>query len=240
MELRRLIDSEHRRLFGQRMSEARAKHGVGFTETPRSQLGRIHLAFAELYALYENDDDPVERMMSGFAMHDLASMPQSYPKPDLTYLRADHVLECGELWSFSKGAGVLARRGCTIVAGLRQIEAILVYPISRPWDGTKSYGETHFTKPCEEMPFPYGQTLDGEAIWVQPMVLEGAPLQALTLKVFELGFETRDQHQVIRFPNPIALRPSLEHPSIPLDSDARRLAVPPADDGKRANGRAGS
>jgi hypothetical protein len=224
MELRCLTTEEERRVYAQRMDEARAKHGIGFTETPRSQLGRIHLAFAELYGLFEGPDEPLERMMSGFCMHDLASMPQSYPKPDLTHYPPERVLECGELWSFSKGAGLLARRGCSIITGLRQIRAILVYPICKPWDGTVTYTETRFTKPCGPVDFPYGQTLEGEQIWVQPMVIEGETLQSLIRKVFELGFETVDRHRVIRFPNPLALKPSLDRPSIPMSTPAAESA----------------
>ncbi len=183
-------------------------------------LSQVHLAFAEVYALFEHAGELVERMMSGFVMHDLELLPQSYPKPDLTHYPAWSVLECGELWSFSKGAGVLARRGAAIIAGLRQARAVLVYPISRPWDGTASYGETGFVKLCEEVEFPYGETLEGEQIWAQPMVLEGAKLQKLVRKVFSLGFETHDNHRILRFDNPIALRPSLDRPSIPINDPA--------------------
>jgi hypothetical protein len=246
MELRRLSSDEERRTFALRMAEARAKHGIGFTETPRSLLGQIHLAFGELYSLYECEDDPVERMMSGFAMHDLGAMPQSYPKPDLTHLPPERVLECGELWSFSKGAGLLARRACSILAGLRQIQAFLVYPISRPWDGTGTYTESGFIKPCGPVEFPYGQTLDGTKIWVQPMVIEGETLQSLIRKVFELGFETADRHHIIRFPNPLALKPSLDRPSIPLPGASTSASIStigrPADSGGevQVNGAAGA
>ena len=105
MELRLMKSETERRIFGQRMDEARARHGVGFKETSRSALGRVHMAFGELYALFEKENEPIERAMSGFAMHDLETFPQSYPKPDLTHYPAWSVIECGELWSFSKGAG---------------------------------------------------------------------------------------------------------------------------------------
>lgn len=216
MELRLMETTAERSVFAQRMDEARAKHGVGFRETRRSALGRVHLAFAELYALFEHTGEPVECAMSGFAMHDLETFPQSYPKPDLTHYPAWSVIECGELWSFSKGAGILARRGAAIIGGLKMARAMLVYPIVKPWDGTLSYTQTHFTKPCEAVEFPYGVSISGEPIWVQPMVLEGDALQDLTRKVFALGFETLKDHTVIRFENPIALKPSLERPTIPV------------------------
>ncbi|HUY27045.1 MAG TPA: hypothetical protein VMV27_06455 [Candidatus Binataceae bacterium] len=188
-------------------------------------LAKVHLQFAELYGLYERNDEPIERMMSGFAMHDLETFPQSYPKPDLTHYPAWSVIECGELWSFSKGAGILARRGAAIIGGLRMARAILVYPICKPWDKSESYAQTHFSKPCEAVEFPYGISLEGEQIWVQPMVLEGAALEHLTRKVFALGFETKQNHSIIRFENPIALKPSLDRPAFDIDA---RVAPAPA------------
>jgi len=194
----------------------------------------VHMAFGELYALFEKEGEPIERAMSGFAMHDLETFPQSYPKPDLTHYPAWSVIECGELWSFSKGAGILARRGAAIIGGLRMARAMLVYPIAKPWDGTVSYTQTHFIKPCEPVAFPYGVSASGEPIWVQPMVLEGEALQDLTRKVFALGFETQKNHTIIRFENPIALKPSLDRPAFDFAAVA---AAAPNGHGK-ANGNA--
>ncbi|HYB90438.1 MAG TPA: hypothetical protein VEC38_05270 [Candidatus Binataceae bacterium] len=226
MELRLLKTETERRIFSERMDLARAKRGVGFQEAPRSALARVHLAFAELYGLFEENGDPIERMMSGFVMHDLGSYPQSYPRPDLTHYPARSVIECGELWSFSKGAGLLARRGSTIIAGLRQVQAILVYAIAQPWDNTASYTETGFAKPCAAVEFPYAQTMAGDSIWVQPMVLDGEPLQRLVRKVFELGFETWNRHTIIRFPNPLSIQPSLDRPAIPVEPAAIEVEPP--------------
>jgi hypothetical protein len=127
------------------------------------------------------------------------------------------VIECGELWSFSKGAGLLARRGAAVLAGLFQTQAILVYPVVKPWDGTISYSETNFVKVCDPVDWPYGQTLDGGKIWVQPMLLEGDNLAKLIHRVFEMGFETRDHHTVIRFDNPLPFQPSLDRPAITVE-----------------------
>jgi hypothetical protein len=214
MELRLLVEDDQRRVFARRMIEARAKRGIGFSETKRSLLGKVHLAFAQLYGLFEHDGDPADRMISGFSQHDLGSFPQTYPKPDVSHLPARSVIECGELWSFSKGAGLLARRGAAILAGLFQARAILVYPVAKPWDGTISYAETNFVKACEPVDWPYGQTLDGAKIWVQPMLLDGDNLQKLIHRVFEMGFETREHHTVIRFDNPLPFQPSLDRPAI--------------------------
>ena len=67
MELRQLTTESERRIFGERMEEARAKRGAGFRETRRSSLGKIHLEYGLLYGLFEHDDDLPEEMMSGFA-----------------------------------------------------------------------------------------------------------------------------------------------------------------------------
>jgi len=218
MELRLLQSENERRVFEGRMDEARAKRGIGFKESPRSRLGRVHLAFGELYALFEEEGEPAERMMSGFVMHDLGTFPQSHPKPDLTQYPARTVFECGELWSFSKGAGILARRGATIVAALREAHAILVYPAVKPWDNTISFTENGFARACGPVVFPYVRTFDDRDIWVQPMTLEGKALRHLVRKVLALGFETRDNHSIVRFDNPFPLKPSLERPAIPADS----------------------
>ncbi len=227
MELRFLSTESERRIFGQRMVEARAQKGVGFAETKRSQPGKMHVAFSQLWGLFERDGGPPARMMSGFSMHDLASVPQTYPKPDMTYLPARSVLECGELWSFSKGAELLALRGAAIIAGLMRARAILVYPVSRPWDGTISYAENNFVKACDEVEWPFAQTPGGDKIRVQPMLLEGDNLQKLVDRVFEMGFETAGRGTIIRFENRLAIQPSLDRPTIPGDFRRRmHLAEP--------------
>ncbi len=132
MELRQLTTERERRIFGERMEEARAKRGGGFRERRRSSMAKIHFEYGRLYGLFEHDDDPPEQMMSGFVIHDLASYPQSHPRPDLSHLPPRSVIEGGELWSFAKGAGLLAQRGSVLVAGLMQVRAVLVYAILKP------------------------------------------------------------------------------------------------------------
>ncbi len=237
MELRLLTTEGERRIFAQRMVEARAKRGIGFCETKRSLLGRVHLAFAQLYGLFEHEGDRAERMISGFSQHDLASFPQTYPKPDVSHLPARSVIECGELWSFSKGAGLLARRGAAILAGLFQARAILVFPVIKPWDGTISYAETNFVRACEPVDWPYGQTLEGGKIWVQPMVLEGDNLQKLIHRVFEMGFDARERCMIVRFDNPLPFQPSLDRPAIALEDAA---AAKPAESEARTGERNGA
>jgi len=215
MELRQLTTERERRIFGERMVEARAKRGAGFRETRRSKLGKIHLEYGMLCGLFEHDDDLPEQMMSGFAMHDLASFPQSYPRPDLSHLPARSVIEGGELWSFAKGAGLLAQYGSMILGGLMQIQAFLVYPTVKPSDQTATYVRNNFVKAGDPIAFPYGETTDGGEVWVQPMVLEGERLAMVLHRVFELGFATSDSMRRIRFDNPFATEPTLSRPAIP-------------------------
>ena len=144
MELRLLSTETERRIFAARTEQIRAKHGVGFKERPRSRLARIHLTFGNLYALFENDGDPAEKMIAGLVMHDLEMFPQTCPKPDLSHLPPRSVIEVSELWSRAIGAGALARAGAAILAGLHDARAILAYLGVKPFDGTPFYRATGF------------------------------------------------------------------------------------------------
>jgi hypothetical protein len=222
MELRQLTTASERRIFGERMEEARAKRGARFRETRRSNVGKIHLEYGLAYGLFEHDDDPPEQMMSGFVMHDLASFPQSYPQPDLSHLPARSVIEGGELWSFAKGAGLLAQRGAIILLGLMQVQAFLVYPTAKPWDQTTPYVNFNFVKAGDPIVWPYCETTDGGKVWVQPMVLEGEPLAKMLHRVFSVSFAISDSMQRVRFDNPFQVEPTLSRPAIPI---GQRLAA---------------
>ena len=56
MELRQLTSERERRIFFERMEEARAKRGAGFRERRRSSLAKIHLEYGLLYGLFEHDN----------------------------------------------------------------------------------------------------------------------------------------------------------------------------------------
>jgi hypothetical protein len=212
MELRLLNTEAERRVFAERMEQARAQRGSQFREKRRSVIGRVHLTYGCLYGLFDDPQDTAERMISGFIMHDLSMFPQSYPRPDMTHLPPHAVLECGELWSFSKGGGILARRGAGIIAGLRQAQAFLVFPTVNPFDQAKSYEMTGFSRIGDLIDWPYCEQLDGGAIKVQPMTLEGEPMRKLIERILEAGFETMDAHRRIRFDNPFEISPSIERP----------------------------
>jgi hypothetical protein len=201
MELRLLSTENERTIFAARTEQIRAKHGVGFKERPRSRLARIHLTFGNLYALFENDGDPAERMIAGLVMHDLEMFPQTCSKPDLSHLPPRSVLEVSELWSCAVGAGALVRAGAAILAGLLDARAILAYLGVKPFDGTPFYRAGGFVNAGEPVEYPYLETLKGEAIWAQPMILGGESLAKLTRVFSQLIVETCDDYRVLRFRN---------------------------------------
>ncbi len=223
MELRLLSNETERRIFAARTEQIRAKHGVGFKERARSRLARIHLTFGNLYALFENDGDPAEKMIAGLVMHDLEMFPQTCPRPDLSHLPPRSVLEVSELWSRAIGAGALARAGAAILAGLLDARAILAYLGVRPFDGTPFYRATGFVNAGEPVEYPYLETLKGEAIWAQPMILEGESLAKLTRVFSQLIIETNDDHSVLRFRNFLKGKSAGGRPAF-VDEDAAPAA----------------
>lgn len=211
MELRELITESERQIFAKCLAEARSTRGAGFKETARSCLGKAHLAFGYLYALFENEYDPPERMLAGFGMHDLGTLPQSYPTPNMSHLPAHAVFEGTELWSLSRGVAPIAASAAAAVAGIMQAKAILVYPICKPFDLSTPYARFHF-KPCDPVKFPYGQTNEGEEIWVRPMVLEGDKLEDYIRAGFDFLFRGRPDHEGLQFRIKSPMRPSGEVP----------------------------
>src|ERR1700682_6731155 len=138
MELRLLTTEAERRAFARRLNEVRMMRGAGFSETRRSVIGEVHLAFGNLYGLYD-EHELVPEMIGGFAMHDLAMFSQSYAKPDLTHLPPEAVFACGELWGRAAGAGRWLRYAGAILGGLLKARALVVYPIFKPWNLSGGY-----------------------------------------------------------------------------------------------------
>ena len=108
MELRQLTTDHQRNIFAACLAKTRANRGVGFQENGSSGLGKAHIAFGNVYAIFENESDAPEQMVGGFIVHDLATLPQSYHKPDLSHLPPRSVLEGSELWSATPGLGRIA------------------------------------------------------------------------------------------------------------------------------------
>jgi hypothetical protein len=207
MELRLLSTDAERRAFARRLVDARITRGSGFVETNRSLMGEVHVQFGRLYALFNEQGPAPTEMMAGFVAHDLATFSQSYPKPDLSHLPPERVLECGELWATTAGAARLARHAGWILAGLEQAEALLVYPIVKPWNLSCAYKQ--FARIGELIEWPYARTVDGGKISVQPMVLQGAALYRTIEEASSHGYSVLDGEKGIRFdsPYPVCTRP---------------------------------
>jgi hypothetical protein len=202
MELRLLESEEERAQFERALTEARATKGSGFMEKRRSRLGRVHMAFADLWAVFDETSSTPDRMLAGFAMHSLDLFSQSYPKPDLTDRAPAEVFEVGELWALSLGAGAAARHGGFIVLGLSGATTLLIYPIVKPWDLTGGYPDYRAVdSPIE---WPFAETLDGQKIYVQPMILDGVNLNGRISAAMGAGFEALDGNRRLRFDNPLA------------------------------------
>jgi hypothetical protein len=203
MELRLLSAEAEKRAFAQNLSQARMNRGAGFCETRRSLVGEVHLAFGRLYALFDNQGPNPDEMLAGFAIHDLATFPQSYPKPDLTHLPPESVIECGELWAVAAGGARLARHAGWILAGILQAKALLVYPILKPWN--LSYMYRGFERVGDPIEWPYIRTLDDGKMFVQAMVLEGEALSRTIAEACAFGYEALDGERRIRFTSPFPI-----------------------------------
>ncbi|MGH8014438.1 MAG: hypothetical protein ACREQ4_18265 [Candidatus Binataceae bacterium] len=208
MELRRLYTDEEKRLFTHNLIQARMTRGAGFSETKQSVIGEVHLAFGRLYALFDNEGPNPHQMIAGFVTHDLGSFSQSYPKPDLSQYPPETVFESGELWAQEPGAARLARHAGWILAGLFGAQALLVYPIYKPWNLSWMY--KGFTRMGEPIEWPYARTLEGGKIHVQAMVLEGERLARVVTEAGACGFESLDgdRHFVFNNPYPVCNRPA--------------------------------
>jgi hypothetical protein len=203
MELRLLSAEAEKRAFAHNLAQARMSRGAGFCETRRSLVGEVHLAFGRLYALFDDQGPNADEMLAGFAIHDLATFPQSYPKPDLSYLPPESVIECGELWAIAAGGARLARHAGWILAGILQAKALLVYPILKPWN--LSYMYKGFVRVGDPIEWPYIRTLEDEKMFVQAMVLEGEALSRTIAEACAFGYEALDGERRIRFTSPFPI-----------------------------------
>ncbi len=225
MELRQLVSNHERQIFALRLTEARATRGFGFRETPRSVIGKAHIQFGNLYALFEEEGAPAEQMVGGFITHDLATFPQSHPKPDVSHLPPRSVLEGGELWSLSRGTGRIAHHVAAAVAGLLQAKAIIVYPIIDPVDLTTPHLQLGFVPASERIKWPFIETTDGREIWIQPLILEGERLEQYIRAGFDFLFHANaGVRPMLRFDRAIATqgprRDARSQPARPADTES--------------------
>ena len=208
MELRLLTSSADRHAFAECLAKARASRGARWAETPQSQLGNAHVGLCSPYALYESETDPLDRMLGGFIIHDLATLPQTLPQPHLSHLHPRSIIEGSDLWSLSSGVFRIVQGAVAAVAALLQARAILVYPMAKPVDLSSMYEPVGFTKPCGHLLWPYAKALDGTEIWMQPMVLEGEPLETFERSGFDFLFGRGRDRRALRFDKPVEQPPA--------------------------------
>lgn len=225
MELRQITTAEERRAFAGNLVETRLAKGAGFCETGRSHVGEVHLAFGQLYGLFDNESANPDEMLSGFVMHDLGSFPQSYPKPDLTHLPPEAVFECGELWAKVAGSARIIRQAAGILAGELKAQALLLYPLFSPWNLSTPYNRD-FDRIGDPFEWPYIRTMKGNKMFVQAMVSEGEKLERMVYEACRWGFTATPEHARIVFNTPFrtARRRPVQRP-VRLQNDETPLAV---------------
>jgi hypothetical protein len=186
MELRLLKTDVERGRFRANMAKARETRGGKFRETATSRVSEIQLSFARLYAIADSDD--TSSLLGGFSIHCLNEFSQSFPLPNLSHLAPSTVYEAGQLWAFSHEAGQALRKAA---------QALLIYPLIIPRDVSSLYRVFKRVSPPFEVPF--AETVRGEKVYLQAMLLEGDDLRHEVQRASCDGFETRETHGLIRF-----------------------------------------
>ena len=214
MEMRLLTTESERNVFAQRLADARARHASSFRDVGRtSAANNIRLRAADIYALFEREDDQAERMTAGVVMHDCETFPQGCQQPDLSHYAPASVLECSDHWSLTRGAGIYAWRGIAVQVVQRNPRAVLVYLAAGRSDHGGYYSAMGFVNAGTPVEYPYLEGPDQGRLWVQPMILEGEALAKLTANVRRLKVETPDNYMTIRFGSCDRLRPvTSRHP----------------------------
>ena len=199
MELRLLATDVERNTYRTGMTEARAAKGGKFRDKAHSRASEIQLTFARLYGVF--DETEPNRLLGGFSIHCLNEYSQSFPIPNLSHLPASGVYEAGQLWALSHEATLALRKGSMILLGLLQAQALLIYPIIIPRDISQFYKVFRRMGPPFELPF--AETLTGDKVYAQAMLLEGDELRRQVELASRDGFETRRGHTLLRFAGPL-------------------------------------
>jgi hypothetical protein len=200
MELRLLETEAERNIYRAGMMEARATKGGKFRETARSRVSEIQLAFARLYGVF--DEAEPDRLLGGFSIHCLNEFSQSFPVPNLSHLPPSGVYEAGQLWALSHEAALAMRKGSMILLGLLQAQALLIYPLIVPRDISQFYKV--FRRVGPPFVLPFAETVTGDPVYMQAMLLEGDELRRQVEHASRDGFETRRGHRLLRFAAPAA------------------------------------
>ena len=171
MQIKRILSEEEKVLFKENMDLSRAQRkGGGFHETDKSRLGDMHLKYGELWALYDDNNN----MIAGAVLHDLATLPASFIKPDLSEYPPEKVIEGSELWSLSPNAALMFQKGMTILLQKREIACFYCYVPMTPVDLRPFYAG--FEPLAEPFIWPWVVTNEGEYTWCQPLGLKEASL----------------------------------------------------------------
>src|ERR1700683_1193501 len=199
MELRQLTTDADRALFKTSMCDARATRGGTFRETDNSQVSEIQLTFARLFGVFDPTSSNPDKLRGGFSLHALDEFGQSFPVPDLSQYPPHAVFEAGQLWSLDYNAALALRLGSMIILGLLQAQAFLIYPMVIPTDISKLY--RFFRRAGAPFKLPFAETLKGESLWMQAMILDGEALRQQVRLALMRGFETCGGMSTIRFEN---------------------------------------
>lgn len=201
MILLELTSDVHKSQFADLLQEARKKKGSRFREHCKARISQIQLMFGRLYGLFDEKDNSYEQMLAGFCLHALDEFGESFAVPELTFelkKYAPHtIFEAGQLWSTDLESTLALRTGCSIVLSILHAQALLIYPVIIPRDSSLFY--PNFRRIGSPFSVPFAQTLRGENIWLQAMLLDGIELIREFEVVAKAGFETQEMHSIIRF-----------------------------------------
>ena len=207
MEVRLLTTNFQRRIFVERLRQARDEQLTHFTDVTNGKVdNRARLAASELYGLFTDSGSPAENMIAGMAIHDLEMFPRTCPGPDLSHWPERAVFECSDHWSLAQGAGMKIWCGAAVQIARRNPRAVLAYlalGMSDHWGFYRAMGFVPFGRPAQ---FTYLKSAAGFP-WVQPVILRGEALEKLVAASSQLPFETDDEFTTLRFKPGLRLRP---------------------------------
>ena len=199
MELRRLRKPIEIEQFRKGLAYARQK-AIGFRETKVSRVGEIHLRFGKVYGLYStpSDTDGTNNpMLGGITLHSRADYELTHPVSALDRLPPSTVFEGTQLWSSCHAAAVGLRAGFMLLAALHGARALVAFPVISPRDVSVLHRQ--FQRIGCPFQIPFVTTVNGEEVWAQTMVLQGASLDEALHRVCARGFSTRNAHTSVRF-----------------------------------------
>jgi hypothetical protein len=225
MEVRLLTTSFQRRVFVERLQQARDEQLTHFTDVTNGQVDNsARLAASELYGLFADSHSPAENMIAGMAIHDLEMFPRTCAGPDLPDWPRRAVFECSDHWSLAPGAGMKMWCGAAIQIARRNPLAVLAYLAVGMSDHGGFYRAMGFVPFGRPVQFTYLKTAAGFP-WVQPVILRGEALEKLVAASSQLPFETDDEFATLRFKPGLRLRPFTVPSARPMAWDVQTTSA---------------